>query len=636
VAWTFNPGSDMPTGAVTPIDHLMDFMAMGIDQAGNIGLSDSDVTTAAKNAHVVKIDQTNPAIVSTSMAAPFSTDAAAGAARAGKFFDTNTNNLGTGSRNTSIQLIFNDIISNVENTDFEVVLPGNITVVPSAVQLFSNPLSTLTDAEKSLIRRSVFLTVDPMPSNAGSAAAALTVRIVGIVTDAAGNSTSAGQTSSTSPSKDYMSPVLTIALSGGSGTGAAGSSTGPDKLTKSAMVITVTSDETLSSAPTVNIFAGDNSTTAETVVPAIAQGGNVYRGQYAGTGVDTSTGNAHTKSVVVTGTDAEALAPARTVGNADETNSAAITFRLDKTNPVLNNDPDGDAVAGQTTSQRRPFVVFQFTDNSTVTVTKAEVGTTNVLSQLGTSDNKVFIYNPPADLALAAHTIRGAATDAAGNVGAEGTYTLTVTERGQFTIRVFPGWNPISVPSDPVTNTLASVFAGSGVNFVAAYEARNPSNPWQFAELNATTGQWTTTASNALNSIISGRGYFARSSNFADIKVLLQGETLPGAGSPPPVSGTAVGRGWNFVGPRDQSRGAQTTGTGGVIAGNVFTRVTVSGSDNVQISELFSGVNNLRQLRFNPQQQRYIDLVAGDDVLLGEGIWVNIQPNADGTLGSIN
>jgi hypothetical protein len=433
-----------------------------------------------------------------------------------------------------------------------------------------------------------------------------------------------------------MSPVLTVALSGGSGTGAAGSSTGPDKLTKGTMIITVTSDEALSSAPTINLFAGDNSSSAETVVPAIAQGGNVFRGQYSGTGVDSSTGNAHTKSVVVTAQDTETLSPMRTVGNADETNSAAITFRLDKTNPVLNNDPDGDAVAGQTTSQRRPFVVIGFTDNSTVTVTKAEVGTTNVLSQLGTSDNKVFIYNPAADLALGATTVRGAATDAAGNVGAEGTYTLTVTERGQFTLKFFPGWNPFSLPSDPVTNTLASVFAGSGVNFVAAYEARNPSNPWQFAELNATTGQWTTTASNALNSIVSGRGYFGRSENFADVKVLLQGETLPGAGSPPPVSGTPVGRGWNFVGPRDQSRGAQTTGTGGVIANTIFTRTTVGGTDNVQVSEFFSGVNNLRQLRYNPQQQRFIDLVAGDNVLLGEGIWVNIQPNADGTLGSIN
>jgi hypothetical protein len=626
VAWTFNPGVDMPAPGGTPltgaIDHQLDFQFMLIDQAGNIGLSDSDVTTTAKNPHVVKIDQTNPAIIGTG-------HPDLPAVRAGRFFDTNTNTVPTtSSRNTSIQVIFNDIVANVENTDFEVVLPGNITVVPLAVNTYTT--STLPD----VVRRSVFLTTDAMPSNAGAAGAALTVRIVGIVTDAAGNSTSAGSALGT----DFISPVLTVAVSDGSGTGAAGSSTGPSKLTKSNMVITVTSDEALGSAPAINIFAGNNSTTAETTVPAIAQGGNVYRGQYSGSAAtDSSTDNAHTKSVVVSGTDSTGMAPTRTVGNADETNSSAITFRLDKTAPQLNADPDGDLAAGQTTSQRRPFVVIGFTDNSTVTVTKAEVGTTNVLSQLGTSDNKVFIYNPPADLALGATTVRGKATDAAGNEGPEGTYTLTVVDRAQFTVRMFPGFNPIGFPSDPVTNTLASVFAGSGVNFVATYEARNPSNPWQFAEVNATTGQWATTATNALNSIVAGRGYWARSTNFADVKTLLQGPTLPGAGSPPVVGGTPLARGWNFVAAKDQSRGNQTTGTGGVVAGNVFQRPVVGGTmDNVQVGEFLIGVSWARALRYNPQQQTFIDLFTGNDLFLGEGIWVNILPNVDGTIGSIN
>ena len=51
-----------------------------------------------------------------------------------------------------------------------------------------------------------------------------------------------------------MKPNLTLALSGGSGTGAAGTADDSDSLTKSAMTFTITTDEVLSSPPTISIF----------------------------------------------------------------------------------------------------------------------------------------------------------------------------------------------------------------------------------------------------------------------------------------------------------------------------------------------------------------------------------------------
>jgi hypothetical protein len=621
VSWTHSPSGNIPTAVTSGlVDHVVDFQVVALDLAGNIGFSDADLDTSGagtgdgnREAHTVKIDQTIPSIQE---------------ARAGVFYDSDTACVSEdSSRNTSIQVVFNDVITGVENTDFQVTLDSGVNLVPIAANVFSSPdcdTDTIDPSgDEDRIKNSVFLTMgDPLPS-ADTPLAAL----VGLVTDQAGNSTSSGSVQAA----DYMSPVLTVSLGGGTGTGTAGSSTGPDKLTKGRMEITITSDESLSATPGVKIYAEDNSTTQEGAVTPVAQGGNVWRAVFTGTGFDGANSVKDTKSVVVTGSDVAGNAPASKKGNEDDAGSGAITFRLDSVVPEMVEDDIE-------TSQRRPFVVFDFSgDNSTVTMTKAMVGTTSVLSELGTSDNKKFIYNPPTDLALGDHDIVGAATDAAGNAGTDGEYTLTVNERGDFTLRMFPGWNPISVPSSPVTGTLASVFAGSGVNFVAAYEARNPSNPWQFAELNATTGQWTTTASNPLNAIVSGRGYWARSGNFADVTVLLQGPSLPGGGSPPPVAGTPVGRGWNFVGPVDQSRGDQTEDEGGVPANNAFFRATIGDDeDEVTVLEFFSGVNNLRQIRYNPETQNFVDLVDGDNVLLGEGIWVNIQPNADGTLGSIN
>ena len=83
------------------------------------------------------------------------------------------------------------------------------------------------------------------------------VKLVGDVSDLAGNSNKTGTIDN---AVDKIKPSLTLSLSGGTGTGAS-----PDDsigLTKSNMVMTITSSEVLSGVPAISIFSEDYGTGA--------------------------------------------------------------------------------------------------------------------------------------------------------------------------------------------------------------------------------------------------------------------------------------------------------------------------------------------------------------------------------------
>jgi len=99
-----------------------------------------------------------------------------------------------------------------------------------------------------------------------------------------------------------------------------------------------------------------------------------------------------TKIIYVTADDASTSTNTGTVGKHDSSATGAYSFRLDKTAPVLKNDPDGDSTVGSTTTLPRPYVIFEFTDNSDVTVVSASFGGDDVLAKLATTNNKKILY----------------------------------------------------------------------------------------------------------------------------------------------------------------------------------------------------------------------------------------------------
>mgnify|MGYP003315474862 CR=1 FL=1 len=95
---------------------------------------------------------------------------------------------------------------------------------------------------------------------------------------------------------------------------------------------------------------------------------------------------------------------------------------------------------------------------------------------------------PEADLAAKTYAVTAKGTDLAGNKGQEASYNMKVTTRKDFKATILAGWNLMSFPSDPVTNTVTSVFSNAGIGQVVGYDAMAKGSPWSVATKDAATG----------------------------------------------------------------------------------------------------------------------------------------------------
>ena len=240
-----------------------------------------------------------------------------------------------------------------------------------------------------------------------------------------------------------------------------------------------------------------------------------------------------------------------TIGTRDQAASSGLyKFRLDKTAPVLNNDPDGDGTVGSSTTLPRPYVILEFTDNSKVTVVSASFGGDDVLAKLATTNSKKYFMVPEADLAAKTYAVKGKGTDLAGNKGAEGSYNMKVSTRKDYKATILAGWNLMSFPSDPVNGDISSVFSNSGIDQVVAYDAMSKGSPWSVATKDSSTQIF----SGDLSNISSGNGYWVHSDEFSTQTVALVGPEGPSASAPPSIEAISLASGWNLVGITDATK----------------------------------------------------------------------------------
>lgn len=397
----------LPTGlgAVTP-NHMVDFQIRSEDMAGNIGFSDADgdseqdgetlghgVTLSGTNgrfdANIVRIDRIAPTIP----------------AAAGGNHVTGVNLNGVGDEvvdRAGIRVRFDDNVFGVEASDFSVEYPSL-----AAILFPIDATSQGTD---------VYLTMaEDIPSDERPI-----VRIQGSVEDEAGNGTAFGSANVA----DGISPVLEVTLSGGSGTGTG--EEGPDQLTNDEITITVTSDETLSAPPTVQVYGNlPGPPVLEDSGPALSIGVNTWEFTYQDAGPDGD------KAVVVTGTDVAAsgsppLNSANNetqVGEDDERSFTLDTFLATPAIALTPEDPPGSGIA----VSDQPQVELDFGaggEISTVTITDAvleddqQVATSVVANIVRSADRLVNTYVATSDLAPGEYQLVvnvGGATDAAGN-----------------------------------------------------------------------------------------------------------------------------------------------------------------------------------------------------------------------------
>ena len=693
-------------------DVSLDYFSSATDLAGNRGFSDATTTDtndgpSLKDNYSFNIDELKPSLDSANT-------------ETGVYWNAGTTAEKTGDT-TRLVVAFDDEISEAPASSFEVTTDAGTVLTPVSTEIGTK--GTTAAGVSYDKRKDVYLTLGTSLATSDTPK----VKLVGNVTDLAGNTNKSGTVSN---AVDKIKPSLTLALSGGSGTGAS-----PDDsvgLTKKAMTFTITTSEVLSGTPTVSIFSEDygtgatyevigddldlstvgagasatvtvntktivdtdkdgslldevvlaassaeppsasemvnleitsvtnsgenvvfiiknnnsgalgagadevkisgnnnasysatsDETSAEGTVTAVAVDATTFTATFDGSDTTFSDAAAKdSKAVILSANDVNGNTG--TLGTRDQSASSGLyKFRLDRTAPVLNNDPDGDATVGSSTTLPRPYVIFEFSDNSKVNVVSASFGGDDVLAKLATTNSKKYFMVPEADLSSKTYSVKAKGTDLAGNKGAEGSYNLKVTSRKSYKATILAGWNLMSLPSDPIANSVSAVFTNAGIDQVVGYDAMSKGSPWSVATKDTATGLF----SGGLSSISSGNGYWVHSNEFSSQSVALTGPEGPSASAPPSIEAIELASGWNLVGITDATK-AKTQANEGAIYKGVEDYLGADGGSS--ITKAFS--YNTTNLAWSAK-----DLTSsGGDVLIGEAYWVFAKPDANGMLTPI-
>ena len=653
--------SGTPLREVDPYNHTIDFQALVTDVAGNVGFSDSDnegprfINDYGKKTtgddkrkpgrynvlgwyarHIFFLDEKDPEI--------YEEQSVTG------FYGIDDDKKPVVNR-SGILVAFDAAVDadSVNNNTFEVKLGS----------------ASATVADVSVAGRQVYLLLsDELASDATPSVQVATGQSV---LDPAGNRLTRGGQDAFDVN-DGISPILSVSLSGGSGTGEGNEAA--DKLTNKAMTITVTSDEEINSTPSITVvcsnikwtegtgdkeqekglaeftgdrsgplmkasanFALDNSSADAAYTPAtkymcgddtkeilpqqvqsFSRPGLEWEYQWHNFTGDKALSDGKL-TVVAYGRDRQSYASlmkradGKTPNNSDSYSWGVATaeFNFDTTKPKLAPTP-GD---GDTVTDPRPFILLNYDDKSTVSVTKFTVDKTEQTEQVQRLGAKRFLYWPES-LSIDKHSVAVEAIDTAGNKSGAVEYEFKVAERATFDVKLIAGWNAVSLPANPIDPNVGSVFTESTVNMIAAWNGENPEAPWSIAT--RMDGEWSTHSDFAtLNRITARYGYWVHAQGF-----LTQSVALVGKGNredpttvPADLVEIPTNPGWNFVGVVDQD-GDQTQDNYGEVLKNGTTQIN---------AKQYLG-KHIRAYTWDALRNRFDVLEEGDSVRIGEGIWV--------------
>ena len=588
----------LPNTGVTNPDHVVDFQVVAVDLAGNYGYSDSDTAKGniessgrhGNQPHTIKIDQIIPQISLVETGIGLNTAVTPSADK-------------VNVRDT-IKVTFDGKVkdTSVSASDFSVIFSGaGGTFVPASIAI------------KNAV---VYLDLDTtIPSNNKP-----TIRIIGTIQDLAGNSTDAGSKLAV----DKLAPVITVTQSGGSGTGTAATEDA-DSLTNDKMTITVTSDENLQAPPAISV------TDIKSDLTALSTAGNVNNGTLGVAQGSNTWALVVTKGSSASGSRAVWVVSTDSAGNAITTGDAISPYTKGYSLDLAVTAPGSSP--GATTTQAKPFFTTDYGgagETSSITITSATLDAVDVTADVvASADSKTFFYQPTTALTNAKHTYIVKAVDAAGNKLTTTTAT-TKSDRTDFVLTLFAGWNSASVPSNPIDTDISSALSNTGIKQVVAYDATTPSQPWRIAS-KVGSADYASQTTPGLSTVEAGPGYWIETENFEDQKIPLEGETGPGDARPG-LTTIATGNGWNLVGVVDQSRTQTQKGN----KGTTLTRPNNVGTATaVSVGTYFNTVNNGRAYVFDTVTSKFRELITGNPVTIGTGIWVFISPQDNGQLPPI-
>ena len=648
-------------------NNTIDYQAVVMDIAGNLGFSDSEPSnprfiheygvksTDRKKAkhnvlgwysrHILFLDLVDPEVRADESATGF--------------FGMDDND--PVPSNNGVMVVFDKPVSD-----------STITISTFDVTLNDGSDATVTDVEVEGKR--VFLQLEE--TLAADATPKVDLAAGEVIRDLAGNSTQPREFTEITVS-DGILPTFTVALSAGSGL--LPPDYGPDKITKDRITITITSDESIQGAPKFAVlcenFTWYNASATTEALQAEQQGGNniakyvsnrmgsmttgVFAGQeptdaMIGTSMENCAytyaegednpnpdGISETTAlqrgqnrwqyqwsnlddlldgkltVVVTGRDRGGFK------SGDDTlvnyGTATAEFTLDSELIPPTKTDGGEVIpaSGEAVSEPRPFVMIDFSERTPVTVTMFEVDNVDVLAQVETLDNNRFVYWPEP-LAIGNYTVKVEANDAANNTE-EFQYKFTVRERLPFSLNLLAGWNTISFPANPQDRALHAVFTEPEIDQVIGWDATNPTSPWRAAT--RVDGVWTTGENFAvLNDVEARYGYWVHSQGFVTQSVKLVGK---GDRIGPIFNETTDiptnSRGWNFVGVVDVD-GDQTEDNAGQTLLN-------SKKAPISASQYLGEYRNA--YTWNNIDNKWQRMRPDGPITIGTGIWVYYDTGGD-------
>jgi uncharacterized protein YdeI (BOF family) len=658
LTYTYTPSVALPLGATTPVDHWIDFQAVATDLSGNVAYSDSSTAANAGvlnkfGAHHIKIDQSLPSI---------------SAAYTGWWWDTsiaanNKTHKHTSTKANSLVVVFDGNVKDIDATDFQITFDDGTTHTPTTAEMQTS-LPTM-----------VFLTLGAsMPASDTPK-----VALAGSISDIAGNATSTG---SLAGATDKMHPTVTATLSGGSGTGTAAGE-GVNELTKTTMVLTVTTDEELVSNPKVDVYdlgmakaGADNSGATTTgyagpcgAVSTCGFGASMleiddYNIRTLVTSTDPPTesfvtdangaGRTPTSSATVDATSAGVILDAAMTAQGTKTfkytiSSASGTPGTDGAKTVVVTAKDKATSANirihgsisSTTNQLK----FTLDDTApSLSITPADKSTT--------TQTKPYIVIDYSTGELSKVNVNTATLD-----GADITSSLSTTDNKKFyyvpTSALGAGSHTIvakatDIAGNAATESTKTFTVASRSDFklslLAGWNSKSvPSDPvnpaidsvfsnsgvdmvlayvdhsWVSATKDSGSGSFV----GSLSEIHSGHGYWVHNNNFESQAVALVGPVEPSAGSPPAVVTIPTSAGWNFVGVTDVSR-ANTEGNDGT----TITTQTLYFGD---LTDSTAGGHDI-VYSYNTTTLSFVEVASGTNVSTGQGLWIYIVPESDGSI----
>jgi hypothetical protein len=468
-------GANFDVGSDTDVA----WWVVGSDDASNSDITDSDSTVAGDQGYILSVDAVAPNVVSAKTGDHWNdtSDVLEGDRRLGI-----NNFLAGAADSSSIRVEYNEAL------DGTTVDANDYTVAGHSLQGATHYADDPT---------SVYLTVVGQlgPSETPS------VTQTGSVSDTAGNTLTAAAAVTAS---DGIAPTPTVTLSASVSTGS--------------VVITVATNEVPRVRPTLTALLANSTSAGTPTITRPTTTTNVY--SFSGV-------SAGQYNVLVSVEDANRNKTS--AGNADPTNSSAITFEIDTALPAADaTNPDGSADV----SVDDPFFIeitwtgegSEYTGDgqSAVTLTKATLDGVDVLGQSSTRDNRNFtiaivqadfLADSGASDFLGAHKLVYNAEDGLGNtLSSDAELSFTVVERPTWALGLTPGLNLVSLPGQPAVGDINTVFGPTeAINLVFTFGSEHS----QIASRDPETGNFV----GSLETIDPRHAYFVRATATAEVAI---------------------------------------------------------------------------------------------------------------------